>query len=58
MIEKNSYTSYITMDGDDTVYQVDGFDPTVMLPDEDIYKPKKAETSTKKGLENFMESDS
>ena len=46
------------MDGDDTVYQVDGFDPTVMLPDEDIYKPKKAETSTKKGLENFMESDS
>ena len=57
MIEKNIYSPYTTMDGDDTVYQVAGFDPTVMLPDEDIYKPKKSENTNKKGLENFMEDD-
>ena len=57
MIEKNIYSPFTTMDGDDTVYQVTGFDPTVMLPDEDIYKPKKSENTNKKGLENFMEDD-
>jgi hypothetical protein len=55
MIEKNTYTAFTTMDGDDTVYQVEGFDPMVMLPDEDIYKPKKTEGKGKKGLENFMD---
>ncbi len=35
-----------------------GFDPDLMLPDEDVYKPKKKETTQKtNGLENFMESD-
>ena len=58
MIEKSQYVPYVTMDGDDSVYQVDGFDLTIMLPDEDIYKPKKTETPKKKNLENFMESDS
>ena len=53
--EKNTYTAFTTMDGDDTVYQVEGFDPMVMLPDEDIYKPKKTECKNKKGLENFMD---
>ena len=57
MIEKRSYESYTTMEGDDRVYQVGGFDPDLMLPDEDVYKPKKKEKVQKtEGLENFMES--
>ena len=28
---------------DDTGYSVSGFDPNIMLPDEDVYKPKKKE---------------
>jgi len=56
IIEKNNYSAYTTMDGDDTAYHVEGFDPLVMLPEEDIYKPKKSENGNKKGLENFMES--
>ena len=27
------------------------------LPDEDVYKPKKVEKKSKKGLENFMDED-
>ena len=58
MIEKRSYDSFVTMEGDDTPYQVRGFDPDLMLPDEDVYKPKKKEPTQKtNGLENFMESD-
>ena len=58
MIEKRSYDTFTVMEGDDTQYQVRGFDPDLMLPDEDVYKPKKKETTTKtNGLENFMESD-
>ena len=56
MIEKRSYETYTTMEGDDTVYQIGGFDPDLMLPDEDVYKPKKKEKIQKtEGLENFME---
>ena len=41
-----------------TNYNIGGFDPTIMLPDEDVYKPKKKDTKdTPKGLENFMEMD-
>jgi len=37
---------------------VQGFDPTIMLPDEDVYKTKKKEPQSKtSGLENFMETD-
>ncbi len=54
IIEKANYSSFVTMDGDDTVYQVTGFDPTIMLPDEDVYKPKKKESKPAKGLEKFM----
>ena len=58
MIEKRSYETFTVMEGDDTQYQVRGFDPDLMLPDEDVYKPKKKETVQKtNGLENFMESD-
>ena len=57
MIEKCSYESWTTMDGDDSDYSVMGFDPNVMLPDEDVYKPKKKLTDKNKGLENFMEDE-
>ncbi len=57
LIETASYESWVTMPGDDTGYSVVGFDPTVMLPDEDVYKPKKKVPAAKKGLENFMEDE-
>ena len=57
MIESQQYESWTTMDGDDASYSVQGFDPNLMLPDEDVYKPKKKSTDKSKGLESFMESD-
>ena len=54
MIEKNHYETFTTMENDDTVYNVRGFDPNLMLPDEDVYKPKKSVVDKKNGLENFM----
>ena len=56
MIENHSYESYVTMEGDTTGYYVKGFDPNIMLPNEDVYKPKKAQTKKNNGLEDFMES--
>ena len=57
IIENTQFESWTTMDGDDTAYSVQGFDPNVMLPDEDVYKPKKKEQPNKpEGLENFMDS--
>ena len=57
IISKQDYVSYVTMEGDDTNYTVSGFDPNIMLPEEDVYKPKKKNKEVnKKGLENFMES--
>ena len=44
------------MEGDESNYSVGGFDPNIMLPEEDVYKPKKKPKQTKtEGLENFME---
>ena len=57
MIEKNEFTSYTVMDGDDTGYSVQGFDPNIMLPDEDVYKTKKKIVKKTKGLVNFMEAE-
>ena len=58
MIEKQEYVPFITMEGDENSYSVNGFDPTIMLPDEAVYKPKKKNKIDKpSGLENFMESD-
>ena len=58
MIEKQEYLPYITMEGDTTNYSVGGFDPTIMIPDEAVYKPKKKDSKDiPKGLENFMEND-
>lgn len=54
MIEKGSYESWTTMEGDDSSYTVMGFDPNLMLPDEDVYKPKSKTVTKTKGLENFM----
>ena len=56
IIEKSNYELFVTMEGDDNSYTIQGFDPTIMLPEEDVYKPKKKATPTKsKNLENFME---
>ena len=57
IIENIQYESWTTMDGDDTSYSVQGFDPNIMLPDEDVYKPKKKPVDKSKGLEPFMESN-
>ena len=55
MIENVSYESWETMAGDESSYSVVGFDPTIMLHDEDVYKPKKKPVNKTKGLETFME---
>ena len=58
MIEKQEYIPFTTMEGDENSYSVSGFDPTIMLPDEAVYKPKKKKPiERKEGLENFMETD-
>ena len=59
MIEKQHYEPFCTLDGDDTVYDIRGFDPDIMLPDEDVYKTKKKEKEApkEKGLETFMDKD-
>ena len=58
IIENVQYESWTTMVGDDTSYTVSGFDPNIMLPDEDVYKPKKKSSGKTKGLETFMKEDS
>ena len=57
-IEKQNYEPYVTLPGDDMVYTVDQTLINSMLPDEDVYKPKKKEKISSKGLEVFMEKDS
>ena len=54
MIKKQDFIQYTTMAGDFTNYNIGGFDPNVMLPDQDVYKPKKKEDKKVKGLEKFM----
>jgi hypothetical protein len=57
MIEREAYTSFTTMEGDNNRYQIDGLNLSNFLPEEDVYKPKKKEPAKKKGLEIFMEKD-
>ena len=57
MIENQSYESWVKMEGDDSSYSVLGFDPMIMLPEDDVYKPKKKVNEKSKGLEKFMEDD-
>ena len=49
--------SYDTMPGDSTTYHIDNSFALENLPDEDVYKPKKVEKKSKKGLENFMDDE-
>ena len=59
LIEKQDFRAFVTMEGDENSYSVSGFDPTIMLPDEAVYKPKKKNKVDKlEGLENFMEKKS
>ena len=59
MISKQEYLPFITLDGDTSAYNVGGFDPNVMVPEEAVYKPKKKKEDPNKrnGLENFMDFD-
>ena len=59
IIENRQYESFTVNEGDETIYDVQGFDPDIMLPDEDVYIVKKKEKKEKEseGLENFMETD-
>ena len=54
IIENVNFEPWTTMQGDDRTYHVAGFDPNTMLPDEDVYKPKKKTSSKTSNLENFM----
>ena len=55
IIEKANVDFFTTMEGDNTHYSMQGFDPNAFLPEEDVYKPKKKTVKKKKGLEEFME---
>ena len=57
MIEREAYNSFTTMEGDSNTYQVDSIDLVAFLPNEDVYKPKKKQSTKKKGLEVFMEKE-
>ena len=57
MIEREAYNSFTTMEGDSNIYQIDNIDLTAFLPEEDVYKPKKKQSTKKKGLEVFMEKE-
>ena len=57
IIESSQYESWTQMEWDDSSYSVIGFDPIQMLPEEDVYKPKKKSVSKTKGLETFMEEE-
>ena len=58
LIEKSNVEFFSVMEGDDSSYTMQGFDPNAFLPDEDVYKPKKKENKKTKGLEKFMEKNS
>ena len=43
MIEKQDFVQYTTMAGDHTNYNIGGFDPNTMLPDEEFTNQKERE---------------
>ena len=57
IIEGSNYQSYDVMPGDSATYNIDNTFAMENLPKEDVYKPKKSEKKTKKGVENFMEDE-
>ena len=55
MIEKEAYRTHETLPIDTNSYNIQGFDPTVMLPDTPVYKTKeKHKGDYPQGLEEFM----
>ena len=59
MCIRDRYETFTVNEGDETIYDVQGFDPDIMLPDEDVYKVKSKQKSTlPEGLEEFMEESS
>jgi hypothetical protein len=57
IVAGSNYQSYDTMPGDSTSYSIDNSFAMDNLPMEDVYKTKKTEKKSKKGLENFMDDD-
>ena len=56
IIEKEEYRTHDTLPMDSTNYSIHGFDPTMILPDEPVYKTKEKEKKQgQSGLEEFME---
>ena len=53
MIEKRVFQSFSVMKGDDTQYAPQGFEPSIMLPTEDVYKPKVKKNNKKKNNNPF-----
>ena len=45
------------MEGDNASYSVRGFNPEQLLPNEDVYTPKKVLPKKKNGLEVFMDKE-
>ena len=58
IIEKSAYMTHTQLPGDTTAYSIQGFDPTIMLPDEPVIKTKeKVKDHANEGLEVFMNED-
>ena len=56
IIEKEEYRTHDVLPMDSTNYSIHGFDPTIILPDEPVYKTKEKEKSQRpSGLEEFMD---
>jgi|TARA_B110000211_G_C14056347_1_gene543552 hypothetical protein len=56
-IKRRIEDPFTTMAGDTTTYTIDQTMIDNLLPNEDVYKPKKKENIKVKGLEVFMETD-
>ena len=59
MISKQEYIPFTTLDGDTSKYNVEGFDPNVMVPEERSLQTEeeKEDPNKRNGLENFMDFD-
>ena len=58
IIEKQEFRTHDTLPVDSQTYSIQGFDATVMLPDEPVYKTKEKEKVEKPTvLEEFMEEE-
>lgn len=59
LIEKQAFDSFESFDDTERDHDMGGFDPTIMLPDEPVYKPKKTKRVKKDkfSLETFMDEE-